>query len=137
MRTDDPVNPGDALGPSGAIEVTHDDEGSLVRLRGEVDATLRAAASASMIEIAGRGGPVVIDAGRVTFIDSSGLAFILQLHGLSEESGQRCALRDPPALVLELLDLIGMDGRIPLEFTPGDAEVPSDAEVPAFEPTVA
>lgn len=131
MRTDDPVNPDEAPHPHGTIEVAAEGEGSLVTLRGEVDATLRAAASASMIEIVGRGGPVVIDARGVTFIDSSGLAFVLQLHRLSEESGQRCALRDPPALVLELLELIGMDGRIALEFTPGDAGVPT------FEPTVA
>ena len=127
--------------PTGSIVVTARGDGSLVTLHGEIDATLRTEASMSMVEVVRhggpvvvdvgartvfegvvrRGGPVVIDASEVTFIDSSGLAFVLQLHRLSEEAGQRCALLDPPALVLELLDLIGMGGRIPLEFTPGDA----------------
>lgn len=107
--------------PTGSIVVTARGDGSLVTLHGEIDATLRTEASMSMVEVVRRGGPVVVDASGVTFIDSSGLAFVLQLHRLSEEAGQRCALLDPPALVLELLDLIGMGGRIPLEFTPGDA----------------
>ena len=107
--------------PTGSIVVTARGDGSLVTLHGEIDATLRTEASMSMVEVVRHGGPVVVDASGVTFIDSSGLAFVLQLHRLSEEAGQRCALLDPPALVLELLDLIGMGGRIPLEFTPGDA----------------
>ncbi len=107
--------------PTGWISVTDDGEASVVTLLGEIDATLRDAASASMVQVVRHGGPVVVDAAGVTFVDSSGMAFLLQLHRLGEESGQRCALRDPPALVLELLEVLGMDGRIPLEFTPGDA----------------
>lgn len=117
--------------PAGSIIVTARDDGSLVTLQGEIDATLRAQASSSMVEVVRRGGPVVVDAAGVTFIDSSGLAFVLQLHGLAEEAGQSCSLLDPPALVLELLDLIGMSGRIPLRFTPGDAPAAPFASMPA------
>ena len=100
-----------------APHVTRHGEGSLVTLIGEIDAALRETASASMVEIVRRGGPVVIDAGGVTFIDSSGLAFVLQLHRVVEEDGQSCTLRNPPAMLLETLELIGMGGRLRVDTT--------------------
>jgi anti-anti-sigma regulatory factor len=51
----------------------------------------------------------------VTFIDSSGLAFVLQLHLAATETGQRLTLRDPGREVVGRLDLIGMAGEIDLE----------------------
>jgi anti-anti-sigma factor len=104
----------------GGIEV-HDDGGrSRVRLWGEIDATLRDQASAVMAELAQRGGPYVIDVSDVTFIDSSGIAFILQTHRLAIEEGSTAVLRDPPGLVTDLLNLIGLKGTIPQEFGHGD-----------------
>ena len=91
--------------------------GSVVRLWGEVDVLLRDQASAALVRLLERGGPYVIDLADVTFIDSSGLAFIIQLHRLAGDEGTHLVLRDPPTLVLDLLDLMGVPGSIPLEFS--------------------
>ena len=111
-----PVTPGAAsitVGPLG--------DGSLVTLVGDIDGALREQASLVMTEVLSRGGPVVVDLGHVTFIDSSGLAFVLQLHRLStEDPTQTCTVRNAPALVLDLFEMIGVLGELRLEFSSGD-----------------
>lgn len=97
-----------------AIEVA---DGTVVRMRGSIDESLRAQASAVMAHALGRSGPVVVDAGQVEFLDSSGLAFILQLVRAGREDGRAVVLRDPPDLLLEMLDLLGLTGDVPLEFS--------------------
>jgi anti-sigma B factor antagonist len=91
------------------ITVTRDDDAVLVHLHGEIDASLRDAASRCMVEVIGCEGPVTIDTSQVTFIDSSGLAFLLQLHGVATDGGRPLLLRDPSGAVLELLALVGLD----------------------------
>lgn len=103
----------------GGIETIDADGRACVRLWGDVDASLRDQASAAMVVLAKQGGPYVVDVADVTFIDSSGIAFILQLHRLATEEGSTAILRDPPGLVTNLLELIGLTGAIPFEFTSG------------------
>lgn len=104
--------------PADGIAVEEGPERTLVRMWGEVDGSLRSQASAAMAQCLGRALPVTVDVGRVTFIDSSGIAFLLQLHRAAEEAGVDVALLDPPALLLDLLEMIGMGGVIPLTWTP-------------------
>ena len=91
-------------------------DGTLVTLWGEVDAALREAASEVMAMLAGHatGVPVVIDAKDVTFIDSSGVAFVLQVYVLGQETGTPVSLRDPSEAVTEVLDMVGIGSRIPV-----------------------
>lgn len=105
----------------GGIEVGGDPNRAHVRLWGDVDASLRDQASMAMVSLVHRGGPYVIDVSDVTFIDSSGIAFILQVHRMATDEGSTAVLRDPPALVIEMLDLIGIGGTIPFEFSAGHA----------------
>lgn len=109
----------DATG-QGGIEVVDDPRRALVRLWGDVDASLRDQASMAMVGLLTRGGPYVIDVSDVTFIDSSGIAFVLQVHRMATDMGSTAVLRDPPVLVIEMLDLIGLGGTIPFEFSAGD-----------------
>jgi len=109
------------LRPVGGIEVGEDPTRGEVRLWGDVDASLREQASVAMIELLRRGGPYVVDMSGVTFIDSSGIAFVLQLHRLATDEGSTVILRDPPHLVTDMLELIGLAGTIPQEFTGGGA----------------
>lgn len=99
--------------PPRSITVTRDDGVVLVHLDGEIDATLRDAASRAMVTVVGGDGPVVIDTSGVTFIDSSGLAFLLQVHGVATAAGRHVSLRDPSRAVLDLLALVGLDGMFP------------------------
>ena len=110
---------GEGTTAQGGIEVGDDPRRAVVRLWGDVDASLRDQASMAMVGLLTRGGPYIIDVADVTFIDSSGIAFILQLHRMATDEGSTAVLRDPPALVIEMLDLIGIGGTIPLEFSTG------------------
>lgn len=110
------MNPTDRTStPLGGIEVIPAAGRTVVRLWGEVDGALRAEASASMAQALASTDPILVDAGEVTFIDSSGLAFVLQLHLAATETGQPLTLRDPHRELLEKLDLLGMTGVIDLE----------------------
>lgn len=99
----------------GGIDVTTQGGRTLVRLWGEVDAALRTQASFTMAQALASTAPVVVDATDVTFIDSSGLAFLLQLHLAANEIGQPVTLRDPKGEVVERLRMIGMGAEIELE----------------------
>ena len=107
--------------PPGRVSVTHDEHGSVVTLHGDIDAALRDEAGLTMAAVLAHGGPVLVEMSRVTFIDSSGLAFVIQLHRLGvEDESQPCTLLNPPDLVLEMLEMVGLAGEIPLAFSPGD-----------------
>lgn len=97
---------------SGAIRVHRDDAGTTILLVGEVDAALRAEASASMAAALVSDGPLVVDSSEATFVDSSGLAFVLQLHRAATEAGIRVTLRDPGRVLREVLELAGLAGLI-------------------------
>jgi len=102
--------------PSG-VEASDNEGGSLVCLWGEVDESLRDQASLAMAYVMTRPGGVVIDTAQVEFLDSSGLAFILQLLRSGEEEGRPVVLRDPPELLLDMLDLVGLGGQVELTFS--------------------
>lgn len=106
----------DRPGTGSGITSFPEGDRTVVSLWGEVDAALRDAASDVMASLASRPttGPVTIDASDVTFIDSSGIAFILQLFMLGQETGAEVALRRPAEPVVEVLEMIGMGGRIPV-----------------------
>ncbi|MBA8810771.1 STAS domain-containing protein [Promicromonospora sukumoe] len=91
-------------------------EGTVLTLWGDIDALLRENASEAMATLAARPDPdpVIVDARDVTFIDSSGVAFILQVFVLGEETGSPVQLREPSAVVMEVLDMVGISQRIPV-----------------------
>lgn len=98
------------------ITCHHAEDGSYLILWGEVDAALREAASHAMASLAGRTVPlpITLDARDVTFIDSSGIAFILQVYMLGQETGAHVRLVEPAEAVAEILEMVGMGGRIPV-----------------------
>jgi len=110
MDTDQPDAPGSG------ISCRHAEDGSYLTLWGEVDAALREAASDAMASLAARTipRPIAVDASDVTFIDSTGVAFILQVYMLGQESGAVVTLVQPSAAVTEVLEMVGMGGRIPV-----------------------
>lgn len=103
-------------GSGSGIICRHAEDGTYLTLWGEVDAALRESASEAMASLAGRPVPlpVVVDARDVTFIDSSGIAFILQVYMLGQETGAPVSLLEPSDAVSEVLDMVGMGGRIPV-----------------------
>ncbi len=105
-------------GLAGGIDVTDLDGYTLVRLWGEIDGALREQASESMAQAMASTEPVVVDVAGVTFIDSSGLAFLLQLNLAAAETGQRMTVRDPNRVVADLLAMIGMGDELDIQVQP-------------------
>lgn len=93
----------------GGISARTDGGSTVIRLHGEVDASLRADAGHALAAALIAGGPVVLDPGGVTFIDSTGLAFLIQCLRACGQTGQRCTLEDVPADVATLLAMLGVD----------------------------
>ena len=96
-------------------------------LRGDIDAALREQASAAMVFLVGQELPVVLDTGRVSFIDSSGLAFLVQVYKVCEESALGLVLLDPPENLVDLLEMLGMGDRFTIERSGSQESVASGA----------
>ncbi len=118
-----PFEPDDGR-PWGGIELVHGGrpDASEIRLWGDVDASLRDQASDVMARVVLRTGPVVIGAADVDFLDSTGLAFVLQLVKAGEEEGREVVLLDPPQHMTDLVSMVGMTDRVAVRRT-----VPADA----------
>lgn len=103
---------------AGGSITSRDFEGTThVILRGEIDAALRDQASEAMLSVVTVNRSVVADVADVTFIDSSGLAFLVQLHRLCAESALDLELWNPSENVLDLLEVLGMRGEFVIRDT--------------------
>lgn len=92
-------------------DVTVDDDGTttFVRMHGEIDPAVREEAGRAMGQALIAGLPVVVDLSKVTFIDSSGMAFLVQLHRACHSAELSCVLHAVPDNVREVLTLVGLD----------------------------
>jgi len=98
---------------AGTIRVEAQQDRTVVVLVGEIDAALRDEASACMGLALVTGNPVVVDSTHATFIDSSGIAFVLQLHLAATEARIPVTLRDPHRVLRDVLDMVGLSGELP------------------------
>jgi len=120
----------------GTITV-HDEHGcTRVRLTGEIDAALREDASRAMRRVVSGDEPVVVDLAEVTFIDSSGVAFLVQCSMACEQLRLPCELRNVPEQASQVLTVLGLSDRtvvpvprpVPLAFP--DTTSDEDARTP-------
>ena len=96
-------------GPVGGITVMEGSDATTARLWGEIDEGLRDQASSALVRALDCGRPVVIQTSEVTFIDSTGIAFLIQFCRLGREEGLRVVLADPPPIVRDVLTMLGLD----------------------------
>ena len=82
------------------------DGSTIVRLVGEIDADLRTQASDCMGLALMHGLPIVIDAEAATFVDSAGVAFVLQLYMAAREAGIPVTLHDPHRTLRDVLSVV-------------------------------
>ncbi|GAA1403849.1 hypothetical protein GCM10009600_12520 [Oerskovia paurometabola] len=75
---------------------------------GEIDVALRSEASAALANALDRDVPVVIDTSKVTFMDSTGIAFLVQFYTIGSEEGLQVSLRNPPTVVTDVLEMLGV-----------------------------
>jgi anti-anti-sigma factor len=82
------------------------DGSTIVRLVGEIDADLRTQASDCMGLALMHGLPIVIDAEAATFVDSAGVAFVLQLYMAAREAAIPVTLHDPHRTLRDVLAVV-------------------------------
>jgi len=100
---------------AGEIRVEVEPGSTVVRMIGEIDVALREQASESMVAAMTSDGAIVVDASAVTFIDSSGVAFVLQLLHAAREAGLAVSLHDPDRTVRSVLEIVGAGSLLPPE----------------------
>lgn len=104
------------------ITTRQDGSVTILRMSGEIDAALRDQASHALGTALTIGFPVVLDLQDVRFIDSSGIAFLLQCHRSCAQIGLTCSVRNLPEQVEAVLTLLGMREVLHVEPRRADAE---------------
>lgn len=89
-----------------------DGDPPVVEVAGEIDLATAGELGAALEPLLASGdGPVVIDVGGVSFIDSSGLAVLAH----AAASGRPVVLRHPSKIVVRVIETTGLDQVITLE----------------------
>lgn len=107
----------DALGSddgrSSGMSLSAEQDRSLVTLYGEIDLAVRQGAAEVCHELTLRARPVVIDASRVTFVDSAGMSVLVRIARDAEAGGYPVVLQNAPWILKELLTITGVDRLLP------------------------
>ena len=93
----------------GSITTTELADATVVHLAGAIDAALRAEAGAAMSRSLERRLPIVLDTSDVTFMDSTGLAFLILCSRFGQEEGLPVTLPHPPLGLAMLMQTTGVD----------------------------
>ena len=112
---------GDAVGGI-SMEVSEDK--SRVVLWGEIDGALRTEASGVLASALERELPVVIDLESVTFMDSTGIAFLVQFCTIGADEGIEVVVRKPPQLVRDVIEMLGITELLGLTNDPEPGRTP-------------
>jgi anti-sigma B factor antagonist len=98
-------------------------EGSaeIVVVRGEIDLATADAVRADLREALERSGNVVLDLREVTFMDTQGLAVVIETQQSSAADGTRFAITRAPDHVHRLFDMIGLTPRLTIVDDPAAA----------------
>ena len=81
----------------------------VVELEGEIDLEQSPKARSLLLECVGRGGPVLVDLSAVAYMDSSGVASLVEALQKARASGQLFALAAPSPAVARVLELARLD----------------------------
>src|SRR3954447_23074607 len=65
---------------------------------------------------------VVVDCSAITFIDSTGLATLVELTNLTERQRGRLVLRDPSPILERLLEVTGLHDCLPIDRSASTAD---------------
>lgn len=105
----------DGRGGASGMALREEADRSVVEAWGEIDLAVRQSATPLCHAVAERGLPVVVDAGEVTFIDSTGMSILVRLARDGEQRGYPVSVRNAPWMLQELLAITGVDRLLPIE----------------------
>ena len=118
----------------GSVHVLYEPRATRVVLTGEIDAELGPDLLEAAEDALSSGRPLQVDAHHVTFMDSTGLAFLARLA--SRSRGRRVTLIRPPAVVkflIETTNIVQLLDVVDEEPRPG-ADTPTSAYDDGPEP---
>jgi anti-anti-sigma factor len=101
-----PMNPGSSL----RVVCTEEESTPVMRLVGDLDISSVEKAHAALSAIHGDDG-IVFDLGETSFMDSSGIAFLLIALGRFGH----VRLRNPSSLIREVIEMTGLSDSLPIE----------------------
>lgn len=100
------------------VEARHDGDAMVVAVAGDFDLVLAESVRELLTRaITERRQRLIVDLGKVTFIDSSGLHVILDTHRLCRGVEPRLTIRPGPPNVQKVFELTNVLDRLPFEFT--------------------
>ena len=101
-------------GPAFEVEITHQSAGVMLTVRGEIDIdTVHRLACARDEALERRPEWMVIDLGGVSFVDSSGLKFLLETDSRAEREQWRLQLLKPADTAMRVFEITGADRHLP------------------------
>jgi len=90
--------------------------GSRLAVSGEVDLATAPKLAQLLSEYAGTtDGDVVVDASRVSFLDSSGVAVLVDCVKVLARTGRQLVIRDAPPFLCRVLDVTGVSAYLYLD----------------------
>ena len=95
------------------LDITTHDAG--LALAGELDAHTAPRLALQLAELPPGDGDIVLDIGRVEFMDSSGLRVVIEANQRASDAGRRLVLRHPTAAVNRLLEISGLSDHLATE----------------------
>lgn len=98
------------------------DQALVVRLSGEIimDAVTERKAEVERLAMETPGQAVVVDLAEVTFMDSSGVGFLIGLRRLCLERGKTMAVANPSPPIKKLLDMLRLTDYFAVTAKPAD-----------------
>ncbi len=97
------------------VNIQQDGSSVVISVEGDLDFTVREGFESEVRRILSRATDIVLDLGRVRFIDSSGVASLLSLCEDADAVGVKVRIRHVDQELVEILDLIGVTDVLPLE----------------------
>lgn len=95
----------------GAIAVSREQDTVLVRLTGEIDISNVEAFRETLAATVGAADAVVFDLSGIEFMDTSGLALLIDIANTAAS----CVLRDPSSQVRRVVEASGLTGVLRIE----------------------
>ena len=90
-------------------QIREEQGGIVVALKGDVDLQSSPAARKVLLDVVGRGRPVYVDLSEVTYIDSSGIASLVEALQDTRKRGSRFALVSVSDAARRVLQLARLD----------------------------
>ncbi|WP_328291492.1 STAS domain-containing protein [Kineococcus sp. NBC_00420] len=118
LETSQIYDRGDAVG-GGQILIDHTVKRTTITLHGEVDAAIGGRLDTLREEARAAGHDVTVDVGAVSFMDSTGLAFLAQL--IRSSTAQPVRLLNPAPQVAYLLTISGLNDLFDIDIDDGVA----------------